>query len=144
MARGEGSAIWRLVVKTGIMMLLGGLVLALLPYFLGPTVIPLAFGPGYEDAIPLAVLLVIAAAFMGVAAPLYPVFYAAGHPGHAIFARFFGLVIYVGLVVVLSNSLGKTGPGWAAIFGNLFAVLLAIVLAKRTLGSYVAPMDKAK
>jgi len=144
MARGKGGDIWRLVVKTSAMMLLGGLLLALLPYFLGPTVIPLAFGPGYEDAVPLAVLLVIAAAFMGVAAPLYPVFYAAGHPGHAIFARFFGLVIYVGLVIALSSTLGKTGPGWAAIIGNLFAVLLAIILAKRTLGNYEAPMEIAK
>ncbi|RZV35768.1 MAG: hypothetical protein EX271_12700 [Acidimicrobiales bacterium] len=133
MARGNGDKIWRLVVKTGAMMLSGGLVLALLPAFLGPSVIPMTFGPGYEDAVPLAVLLVISAAFMGVAAPLYPVFYAAGRPGHAIFARFFGLVIYIGLVVALSNILGKTGPGWAAIFGNLFAVLLAIILAKKVL-----------
>lgn len=133
MARGNGDKIWRLVVKTGAMMLAGGLILALLPAFLGPSVIPMTFGPGYEDAVPLAVLLVISAAFMGVAAPLYPVFYAAGHPGHAIFARFFGLVIYIGLVIALSNAMGKTGPGWAAIFGNLFAVLLAIILAKKVL-----------
>ena len=144
MTRGEGNAIWRLVVKTGAMMLLVGLILALFPAFLGPTVIPMAFGPGYENAVPLAVLLVIAAAFMGVAAPLYPVFYAAGHPGHAIFARFFGLVIYIGLVVVLSNTLGKTGPGWAAIIGNLFAVLLAIILAKNMLGTYVVPKGQSK
>ncbi|MCF6276147.1 MAG: hypothetical protein L3J05_10345, partial [Robiginitomaculum sp.] len=111
----------------------GGLALSAIVALIGPSLIPAVFGPDYMDAVPLSILLVIAAALMGVAAPLYPVFFAAGNPGRAIFARLAGLVLYVVLVFALSAWIGKTGPGWAASGGNLLAVILAAWLAKRTL-----------
>lgn len=135
-SRGRGADIWRLVVKTGAILLAIGLVLSAFPFFFGPVVIPAVFGPGYENAIVLSMLLVIAAALIGVAAPLYPVFYAAGRPGRAIIARLAGLIIYVVLVFWLSLEFGKYGPGWAAIFANLLAVIIAAFLAKRTLKSF--------
>lgn len=133
MARGQSAHIWRIVIKAGAIMLGGGLALSAVVALVGPTVIPIVFGPEYNDAIILSILLVLAAALMGVAAPLYPVFFAAGKPGRAIYARLAGLVIYVVLIFVLSAWIGKTGPGWAAIGGNLLAVILAAWLAKRTL-----------
>jgi O-antigen/teichoic acid export membrane protein len=133
MARGQSAHIWRIVIKAGAIMLGGGLTLSAVVALVGPTVIPIVFGPEYNDAIILSILLVLAAALMGVAAPLYPVFFAAGKPGRAIYARLTGLVIYVVLIFVLSAWIGKTGPGWAAIGGNLLAVVLAAWLAKRTL-----------
>jgi len=133
MARGQSAHIWRIVIKAGAIMLAGGLALSAVVALVGPTIIPVVFGPEYNDAIILSILLVLAAALMGVAAPLYPVFFAAGNPGRAIFARLAGLVLYVVLIFVLSAVIGKTGPGWAAISGNLLAVILAAWLAKRTL-----------
>ncbi len=134
--RGQGAQIWRIVLRTGAILLVFGLACAALPYFLGPTVIPFVFGAGYEDAVILSVLLVVAAAIMGMVAPLYPVFYAAGRPERAIYARALGLVAYIFLIFLLSGAIGKSGPGWAAIFGNLFAVLFAVILAKITLNSF--------
>jgi len=133
MARGQSAHIWRIVIKAGAIMLAGGLALSAVVALVGPSVIPVVFGPEYNDAIILSILLVLAASLMGVAAPLYPVFFAAGHPGLAIFARLAGLVLYVVLIFALSALIGKTGPGWAAIGGNLLAVILAAWLAKRTL-----------
>ncbi|MBL4854943.1 MAG: lipopolysaccharide biosynthesis protein [Robiginitomaculum sp.] len=138
MARGQSAHIWRIVIKAGAVMLGGGLALSAIVALIGPYLIPAVFGLDYIDAVPLSILLVLAAALMGVAAPLYPVFFAAGNPGRAIFARLAGLVLYVVLVFALSawlgtTGIGKTGPGWAAIGGNLLAVILAAWLAKRTL-----------
>lgn len=136
MNRGNGADIWRLVIKTGSIVLAGGLALSALPALLGPYVIPFVFGPGYEDAIILAILLVISAAVMGMAAPIYPVFYAAGRPGGAIFARLTGLIIYVVSIFLFSSLIGKSGPGWAAIVGNVTAVLVGVYLAKKTLAEH--------
>ncbi len=131
--RGQVRHIGRIVIKTASILLLGGLALSTLTAILGPKLIPLVFGSEYKEAVSLAILLVFAAAILGVAAPLYPVFYAAGKPGLAIFARGCGLVFYMLLVFSLSHILGKTGPAWAAIGGNLLAVLLAAWMAWRTL-----------
>ncbi len=133
MARGQSEHIWRIVIKAGAIMLAGGLALSAVVALVGPSVIPAVFGPEYKDAVILSILLVLAASLMGVAAPLYPVFFAAGKPGRAIFARLAGLALYVVLIFTLSALIGKTGPGWAAIGGNLLAVILAAWLAKRTL-----------
>ena len=133
MERGQSAHIWRIVIKAGAIMLAGGLALSAFVAIVGPYLIPSMFGAEYNDAIILSILLVLAASLMGVAAPLYPVFFAAGKPGRAIYARLAGLVLYVVLVFVLSALIGKTGPGWAAIGGNLLAVILAAWLAKRTL-----------
>lgn len=135
MHRGQSAEIWKLVLKTAAILLAFGLACAALPAFLGPYVIPWVFGYGYAGAVALSVLLVVAAAVMGVAAPLYPVFFASGKPELAIIARILGLVVYIGLIFSLSAAIGKTGPGWAAIFGNIFAVIVAVFLAKRTLKS---------
>lgn len=133
MARGQSAHIWRIVIKAGAIMLAGGLALSAVVALIGPSVIPVMFGAEYNDAIILSILLVLAAALMGVAAPLYPVFFAAGHPERAIYARLAGLVLYVVLIFALSAWIGKTGPGWAAIGGNLLAVILAAWLARKTL-----------
>lgn len=136
MTRGQVRNIGRIVIKTGLILLLGGLALSVLTALLGPLIIPKVFGEAYGLAVSLATLLVFAAAILGVAAPLYPVFYAAGRPGLAIFARGAGLVFYIFLVFVMSHVIGQTGPAWAAIGGNLLSVLLAGWMVWRTLETH--------
>jgi len=131
---GEAAKIWRLVKRTAYMLLGFGLVIALLVQFGGPELLSrLSSSEYYEQAAPLASLLVFAAALMGMAAPLYPVLYAADHPERAIYARGTGVIVYVIAFFVFSFALGKMAPGWAAILGNGAAVGFLVVLAKRTL-----------
>lgn len=133
MSRGESSKIWKIVVKAAGILLAGGLALSAVVALAGPPIIHGVFGAEYTDAVGLSILLVLAAALMGVAAPLYPVFFAAGKPEQAIFARGIGLAVYVGLVFILSATIGRYGPGWAMLVANCISVVLAASLAKRIL-----------
>ncbi len=137
MERGQAVQIWRMVIKAGALMLAVGLAIASIVALAGPTLIPAIFGADYIGAVPLSILLMIAAALMGVAAPLYPVFFATGEPGKAIIAKSIGMCTYIVLVFALSAVLGETGPGWAAIGGNLVGIVIAAALAKSILDKRV-------
>lgn len=134
---GQAAKIWKLVTKTAIMLLTFGLVMAIFVSIAGTKIFPLVFSEDYLMAAPLASLLVLAAAFMGIAAPLYPVLYAADRPERAIYARGTGVIMYVILFFILSFTIGKMAPGWAAIIANACAVLCVVFLAKSTLSRTV-------
>jgi len=130
---GNIERVWKLVIRTGLMLLGFGLFMALLVNLAGPDLLGLIFKVDYSEAAPLASLLVFAAALMGVAAPLYPVLYATDRPERAIYARGTGVLIYIIAFFGFSFTIGKMAPGWAAILGNASAVIFVVVLAKRTL-----------
>ena len=133
MERGQTERIWRIVAKASGILLAGGLVLSAVVALIGPPIINGVLGPDYSNAVVLSILLVLAAALLGVSAPLYPVFFAANKPEQAILARGTGLVLYVALVFMLSHTIGRYGPGWAMLIANSVSVVLAAVLAKRIL-----------
>lgn len=130
---GETAKIWRLVKRTALILLSFGLVIACLVQIGGPDLLGRVFSADYEQAAPLTSLLVLAAAITGIAAPLYPVLYAADRPERAIYARGSGVLIYIFAFFAFSFTIGKMAPGWAAIFGNFAAVSLLIFLARKTL-----------
>ncbi len=130
---GEAAKIWRLVIRTALLLLGFGLIMALLVQLGGPSLLSRVFSADYAQAAPLTSLLVLAAAITGIAAPLYPVLYAADHPEKAIYARGTGVLVYIAAFIILSMTIGNMAPGWAAISGNLAAVVFLVILAKRTL-----------
>ena len=134
---GEATKIWKLVIKTAMILLVIGLAASLvLLLFLGG-LLGLFLPEEYVEAAPLASLLVPAAALLGMAAPLYPVLYATDHPERAIYARGAGVLVYILSFFVLSFTIGRMAPGWAAIAGNLVAVGLLLLLAKQALDKVV-------
>jgi len=130
---GEADKIWRLVKRTAVILLSFGLVMAALVHFGGPDLLSRIFSADYEQAAPLASLLILAAAMMGIAAPLYPVLYATDRPERAIYARGTGVLVYIAAFFAFSATIGKMAPGWAAILSNAAAVFFLVFLAKRTL-----------
>lgn len=130
---GEAAKIWRLVTRTAVILLSFGLVIAALVQIGGPDLLGRIFAADYEQAAPLTSLLVLAAAITGIAAPLYPVLYAADRPERAIYARGLGVIVYIAAFFILSFTIGKMAPGWAAILSNGAAVIFLVFLAKRTL-----------
>ena len=107
--------------------------MALVIQIFGPAILGYVTTVDYAQAAPLSSLLILAAALLGVAAPLYPVLYAADRPERAIYARGTGVLIYIVSFFTFSFTIGKMAPGWAAILGNSAAVIFLIFLAKRTL-----------
>ena len=130
---GEAAKILRLVTRTAIMLLSFGLVIAVLVKLAGPDLLGRIFSVDYEQAAPLTSLLVLAAAITGIAAPLYPVLYAADRPEQAIYARGTGVLVYISAFFIFSFTIGKMAPGWAAMLSNASAVILLVFLANRTL-----------
>ena len=130
---GEASKIWRLVTRTAVMLLGFGLLMAAFIQIAGPDLLGRIFSEEYKQAAPLASLLVLAAALTGIAAPLYPVLYAADYPERAIYARGTGVIIYIIAFFIFSATIGKMAPGWASILSNASAVIFLVFLAKRTL-----------
>lgn len=140
---GDGSKIWRLVTRTAAVLLGFGLFVSAILVVAGPSALSSLFGEDYALAAPLASLLVPAAALLGVVAPLYPIYYAADCPEKAIYARGASLFVYVVALFILAKVTGPLAPGWAAIAGNVFAVIFVGITAKRALKRAVKAPSKA-
>ena len=132
-SRHETAKIWRLVTRAAIILVTIGLILAVLVLNFGKPVLVQIFGPEFESSAPLASLLVPAAALMGIAAPLFPIFYATDLPERAIYIRGAGLLVYIAAFVILSLTIGRMAPGWALLFGNMFVVICVIFAARKAL-----------
>jgi O-antigen/teichoic acid export membrane protein/phosphatidylglycerophosphate synthase len=134
---GEAEKIWELVKKTAISLLSFGLAIAFIVKVGGPNLLSMVFSVDYAMAAPLASLLIFAAAVTGIAAPLYPVLYAADKPERAIYARGTGVVVYIAAFIFLSFLIGKMAPGWAAILANITSVGILVYLTQGTLRSVI-------
>ncbi len=130
---GEVEKIWRLVMRTAMILLSVGLLASLVIWLSMGTAISMFLSEEYMEAAPLASLLVPAAALLGMAAPLYPVLYATDYPERAIYARGAGVIVYIIAFFILSFTIGHMAPGWAAIAGNAVSVALVMWLAKQAL-----------
>ncbi|MEM9600743.1 MAG: oligosaccharide flippase family protein [Pseudomonadota bacterium] len=132
---GRSDRIWRIVTRAAGILLGIGLAFSALIFLFGEPVLTSIFGPDYAEAVPLAVLLVPAAALMGAAAPLYPIFYATDRPGRAVMIRGAALSVYVGTFLIAAATIGRLAPGFASLASNAFAVIVLIFAARSALRS---------
>ncbi|MEP1230978.1 MAG: CDP-alcohol phosphatidyltransferase family protein, partial [Litorimonas sp.] len=138
---GQADKIWRLVTRAAVILLSMGLSLSAVIMLVGPEALSRLLSTDYSASAPLMSLLVPAAALMGVAAPLYPVFYASSRPERAIFVRGTGVLIYIISFFIFAATIGEMAPGWAALLGNGTAVVLVVIMAKYTLGQDMKGLD---
>jgi len=138
---GEAAKIWRLVMRSAVILLSVGLLASLFIWLSLGSIFGYFLSDDYREVAPLASLLVPAAALLGMAAPLYPVLYATNRPERAIYARGAGVVVYIISFFALSATIGHMAPGWAAIAGNLVAVGLVMWLAKQALNKIVEQQE---
>ena len=135
---GNADKIWRIVKRAALYLVSIGAMLSILVFLFGGPVLVSIFGEEFHSAAPLASLLVPAAALMGIAAPLFPIFYASDVPERAIYVRGAALLVYVLAFIVLSLTIGRMAPGWAMLVGNLFLVGSVVIVARRSLRKTVS------
>ena len=134
---GESAKIGRLVIRAAMCLLAFGLFVSTIVHFAGPAMLGAIFSEAYVAAAPLASLLLFAAAFTGITAPLYPVLYAADRPERAIYTRASSVIVYILSFFIFAALIGRMAPGIAAILANLTAVIIAVFLTQRTLSRAV-------
>lgn len=138
---GEARLVWPLVLKTGALLVATAIVVGGIVAALGPDVLARLIDETYRESAPLALLLLLAGAISGAAAPLMPTLYAAGYPERALYARGAGVVLMLSLFVYLAHKLGELGPGYAFIIGDVLALGLAVWLTQKTLKDRIAKDD---
>ncbi|MBB4659294.1 O-antigen/teichoic acid export membrane protein [Parvularcula dongshanensis] len=130
-ARGEGGRVVGVVLRTGAALLAFGGALSLAFGIAGPPLLAGLLGrPIYAEAATISVLLLLAAALGGAVAPLFPAFYATGHPGKPLIARAAGLVTLLAAFFPLTGRFGVEGAGLALLASSLATVAVAVLLAR--------------
>lgn len=132
---GKSDRIWAIVTRAAGILLAIGLVFSALIFWVGEPVLTYIFGETYAQAVPLAALLVPAAALMGAAAPLYPIFYATDRPGQAVWIRGVTLAVYVATFFISAKVIGNLAPGVASLVANGFVVIVLVIAARQALKS---------
>ncbi len=132
-SEGQVDKIWRLTTRAATILLLFGCFMSAAFFIFGEAILQLLKIEGFEAAIPFATILVPAAALMGAAAPLYPVFFAADCPERAIMGRGAGVFIYIAALLIMAKIIGPMAAAWAVLIGNGFTVVIVTLMAKYTL-----------
>lgn len=117
MIAGEPARAVRIIIYTSLYLLGAGISLAVLIRIFGPPVFAAALDPSYQGTAAIATMLVVAAALMGAAAPIYSGLYALGNPGRAALSRAITVVLTLIFFVSFSLTIGEAGPGWAMVTG---------------------------
>lgn len=132
-SQGQVKKIWRLTTRAAVILFLFGSLMSAVFFVFGEAILRLLANENFEPAVPLAMILVPAAALMGATAPLYPVFFAADHPERAIMARGAGVIIYIASLFIMAKIIGPMAAAWAVLVGNLLTVVIVAIMAKHTL-----------
>ncbi|HRJ69186.1 MAG TPA: oligosaccharide flippase family protein [Beijerinckiaceae bacterium] len=111
--------------------------LAIAPIFTGlaavsPVLLPLVAGPGWEDAIGIAVCLSLAAALAVPAGLIYTAFSATGRPEYSLYSLVVGFAL-ISAILVAAKALGPISVGYSRVGGDLVRALFAILLSAATL-----------
>ena len=110
---------------------------------LGSFIVPFAFGPDFQAAVPLLVLLVPAATVLGMNEILLTAFRGAGRPELGSQAQVIGLVVTVAALAALMPAYGVYGAAAASLLAygasHLYLTRLAVVVFGTDLQSLCIP-----
>jgi O-antigen/teichoic acid export membrane protein len=96
-----------------------------------PWLLPLLFGERFTAAIPAALILVLAAAILGINRVLEEGLRGFGHPGAVLQAELGGLVVTLIALLLLLQPLGIIGAALASVIGYGSVMTLLIVQIRR-------------
>jgi len=108
-----------------------GLGLSAVVLLFGEQLVTAGFKAGFEDAPPIAVMLLVASSLLGVAIPFYSLFYAIQKPGWAIYVRIAAIIAYVVIFLATYKTSGIYSAGWAAIGSALVEIVFIVFYSRK-------------
>jgi O-antigen/teichoic acid export membrane protein len=129
-----------LVARTSRMTLLLVLCFGLSLGVASPALIPIVFTAKFDPAIPMLLVLLLAAVLYAPGTVISSALMAAGYPSASARAQLAGLAITVPMLVVLIPIDGGMGAAWATLASYFTVIAVAAVAAKRHLRLTLAEM----
>ena len=129
----DWTRIWNIATRSAIFLLSFGLIMSAMFIVFGKDILAFITTENYAPAVPLASILLPAVSLVGIATPLYPIFYATNKPQLAVYGRGLGVLVYIFSFFVLSYTIGKMAPAWAAVLGHGVAVVFVVLMAHKIL-----------
>jgi O-antigen/teichoic acid export membrane protein len=93
------------------------------------------FGPGFSQAAPALVLLILYPAFAGITVTQTQALWATDRPALTSWISGARLFVNLGLLIVLTPAIGMAGPAIAMVSGEIVYVVLAGLVLRRTMTS---------
>ncbi|MFG1930076.1 lipopolysaccharide biosynthesis protein [Mycobacterium sp. NPDC048908] len=108
---------------------------------IAPVLVPLLFGTDFADAVPVATVLLVAAAVTAVSTTTANLIYSTGKIGFLLISNAFGLVGTIVLGFLVIPRFGLMGAAWSRAIVQVFVVVIETWYITRKLG--VAPPYRA-
>jgi len=121
-AAGDGALVARAARVATLMVASASAALAAV----SPILVPIVFGVGFTDSVPMLVVLLAASVLLVPGQVLNAAVIAGGDPGPAARSQILGLVITIPGLIVLLPLIGGIAAAWVSLFS--YAVSLAVIL----------------
>lgn len=106
------------------------------------TVVPLVYGPGWEPTIHLIRIVVLAAACMCLAHPLFTLAFSNGKPNIMFYLNVCTLVVKVPLVLILGKYALADGVAWAVVLATFTNLVVNFVVVRSFIGNFFGDFFK--
>jgi lipopolysaccharide exporter len=101
------------------------------------SIVPLMYGPGWEETIHLIKIFVFVSIFTSLAHPLFTLVYSKGRPDLLLYLNLATLVLKLPLLYVLGKQGGVTGIAYAYLIATLFNLVLNFFIVHYLVGSFM-------
>jgi lipopolysaccharide exporter len=105
-------------------------------YITVESVVPLVYGPGWEETFPLIRIFVFVSAISCIAHPLFTIAYSKGKPKYLFYLSLLSLIIKVPLVYFLSSYWHVTGVAVAILITAFINLIINLTMVQTLIGSY--------
>jgi lipopolysaccharide exporter len=106
-------------------------------YITVESVVPLVYGPGWEETYPLIKIFVFVSAVSCIAHPLFTIAYSKGKPKYLFYLSLLGLFVKIPLVFILGKYWNVTGVAFAILITALINMAINLLLVHSLIGSFV-------
>lgn len=101
------------------------------------SLVPLVYGPGWEETYPLIKIFVFVSAVSCIAHPLFTIAYAKGKPKYLFYLSLVTLALKIPLVYLLSKYWHVTGVAMAILITTLINLIINLIMVQSLIGNFL-------